>query len=113
MHNRVQNKEEEELLDIVPRTDVEKKLQQALRLRREEARYKEGVIDGLVTTTILSVPCGNRHFEQSGKKSCPFGKECFFKHLNKDGSVHVFTQGVRSSVCGVILVLCVRRLTAI
>ena len=82
------------------------------RLLDEPCKYVAFVLF-LVTTTILSVPCGNRHFEHSGKKSCPFGKECFFKHLNKDGSVHVFTQGVRSSVCGVILVLCVRRLTAI
>ncbi|KAM5533849.1 hypothetical protein V8D89_012512 [Ganoderma adspersum] len=54
--------------------------------RKAEAieKYKKG---------LASVKC--RYFEQSRpeKRFCPFGKECFFKHENVDGTPHVFEHG--------------------
>jgi len=46
------------------------------------------------------VPC--RYFEQSKltkpKPTCPFGADCFYKHLNDDGTPHVFKDGVDRSM---------------
>lgn len=44
-----------------------------------------------------------RHFIESKAKrpsrpSCPFGKDCFYKHLNDDGSTHVFKDGAEASM---------------
>ena len=36
-----------------------------------------------------------RYFENSqpGRRHCPFGKECFYKHENDDGTPYVFHRG--------------------
>ncbi|KAI0741936.1 hypothetical protein C8Q80DRAFT_1286496, partial [Daedaleopsis nitida] len=36
-----------------------------------------------------------KHFEKSpaNKRFCPFGKECFYKHENEDGTPYVFDRG--------------------
>ncbi|PIL24964.1 hypothetical protein GSI_12851 [Ganoderma sinense ZZ0214-1] len=43
--------------------------------------------------SMARVKC--RHFEQSppGKRFCPFGNECFFKHENVDGTSYLFQHG--------------------
>jgi hypothetical protein len=43
--------------------------------------------------------CECRYFQQSKAKNraklfCPFGKDCFYQHLNDDGTPHVFADGV-------------------
>ncbi|KAI0731156.1 hypothetical protein C8Q76DRAFT_612209 [Earliella scabrosa] len=43
--------------------------------------------------SMARVKC--KYFENSpkGKRSCPFGKECFYKHENEDGTPYVFERG--------------------
>lgn len=37
----------------------------------------------------------SRYFMKSGtRKFCPFGKDCFYRHLNEDGTAHEFPHGV-------------------
>ncbi|KIY70308.1 hypothetical protein CYLTODRAFT_196202 [Cylindrobasidium torrendii FP15055 ss-10] len=52
------------------------------------ATYKE---------SMAKVRC--RHFERSKKDPtmttfCPFGKDCFYQHLNDDGTPYIFADGV-------------------
>lgn len=48
-------------------------------------------------------PCALiRHFQESKTKNpikpmCPFGRDCFYQHLNDDGSKFIFKNGVDSS----------------
>lgn len=48
--------------------------------------------------SMARVPC--RYFVQSKahRPFCPFGKDCFYQHLNDDGTPHVFSQGVDESM---------------
>ncbi|EAU90213.2 makorin-2 [Coprinopsis cinerea okayama7 len=44
--------------------------------------------------SMSRVPC--KYFQQSKSKPermCPFGKDCFYKHENDDGTPYVFTEG--------------------
>lgn len=46
----------------------------------------------------------SRHFEKSKAKHpkkpplCPFGNECFYKHLNADGTPHVLKDGISAAM---------------
>ncbi|KAF9005911.1 hypothetical protein BDQ17DRAFT_1239535 [Cyathus striatus] len=47
--------------------------------------------------SMAKVPC--RYFRQSKQKDknnllCPFGKDCFYQHLNDDGTPYIFKDGV-------------------
>ncbi|KAI0343247.1 hypothetical protein BDW22DRAFT_1329630 [Trametopsis cervina] len=44
------------------------------------------------------VPC--KYFQRSppNKRYCPFGKDCFYQHLNDDGTPYVFNEGVDSLI---------------
>ncbi|KAF8636382.1 hypothetical protein AX17_003564 [Amanita inopinata Kibby_2008] len=47
--------------------------------------------------SMSKVPC--RYFQQSlrrnaNKPFCPFGKDCFYQHLNSDGTNYIFKDGV-------------------
>ncbi|CCM02443.1 uncharacterized protein FIBRA_04542 [Fibroporia radiculosa] len=44
--------------------------------------------------SMARVPC--RFFQQSSpsNRSCPFGKDCFYQHLNQDGTPYTFSHGV-------------------
>lgn len=44
--------------------------------------------------SMSRVPC--RYFVESTPENrfCPFGKDCFYQHLNEDGTPYVFTEGV-------------------
>ncbi|KAG5639581.1 hypothetical protein H0H81_010783 [Sphagnurus paluster] len=51
--------------------------------------------------SMSKVPC--KHFEGSRAKHpkkpiCPFGNECFYQHLNADGTPHVLKHGVAESM---------------
>ncbi|GLB41953.1 putative zinc finger [Lyophyllum shimeji] len=51
--------------------------------------------------SMSKVPC--KHFQASKKKNpgkpmCPFGKDCFYQHLNDDGTPHVLKYGVDRSM---------------
>lgn len=51
--------------------------------------------------TILIFPY--RYFKESIKKNaakplCPFGKDCFYQHLNSDGSAYIFKEGKDTSL---------------
>ncbi|KAG5643104.1 hypothetical protein DXG03_001568 [Asterophora parasitica] len=52
--------------------------------------------------TMGKVPC--KHFAASKEKHptkpplCPFGNECFYQHLNEDGTPHVFSSGISASM---------------
>jgi len=46
---------------------------------------------------LKRMPC--KHFAKSldrGTPDCPFGRDCFYLHLNADGTEHVFTHTVES-----------------
>ncbi|KAI0072700.1 hypothetical protein K474DRAFT_1604610 [Panus rudis PR-1116 ss-1] len=45
-------------------------------------------------SSMARVPC--RHFQASPKHNrfCPFGKDCFYQHLNEDGTEYLFDEGV-------------------
>lgn len=45
---------------------------------------------------LLTFVC--RWFEKSGKKFCPFGKDCFYQHLRHDGSLHISKHGVTKCI---------------
>ncbi|PCH44244.1 hypothetical protein WOLCODRAFT_138851 [Wolfiporia cocos MD-104 SS10] len=47
--------------------------------------------------SMARVPC--RHFYKSpvGNRHCPFGKDCFYKHLNEDGTPYVFETGIEDT----------------
>ncbi|TFK92438.1 hypothetical protein K466DRAFT_480547 [Polyporus arcularius HHB13444] len=58
--------------------------------------------------SMARVKC--RYFERSSRKRfCPFGKDCFFKHENDDGTPYVFSYGVEHymgvGVCGSTCIL--------
>ncbi|KAF8638934.1 hypothetical protein AX16_010409 [Volvariella volvacea WC 439] len=46
--------------------------------------------------SMARVPC--KYFEDSKDSSrdpfCPFGKDCFYQHLNADGSIYTFKDGI-------------------
>ncbi|KAF8631909.1 hypothetical protein AX15_002166 [Amanita polypyramis BW_CC] len=44
--------------------------------------------------SMSRVPC--RYFQETKKKKpfCPFGKDCFYQHINDDGTKYVFRDGV-------------------
>ncbi|KAJ3531779.1 hypothetical protein NM688_g7525 [Phlebia brevispora] len=44
--------------------------------------------------TMAQIPC--KYFERSlpGHRFCPFGKDCFYQHLNEDGTPFVFKRGM-------------------
>ncbi|KAJ3711198.1 hypothetical protein C8R42DRAFT_596160 [Lentinula raphanica] len=50
--------------------------------------------------SMARVPC--RYFVESKTKSkklfCPFGKDCFYQHLNDDGTPYTFADGVEASM---------------
>lgn len=51
--------------------------------------------------------------EQDLEPFCPFGKDCFYQHLNEDGSVFVFENGVDKNmkvcmVCSYVFLLTLR-----
>ncbi|KIK60305.1 hypothetical protein GYMLUDRAFT_602443 [Collybiopsis luxurians FD-317 M1] len=68
--------------------------------------YKQGDPQKEQTITaykdsMAKVPC--RYFVQSRARNkdqpfCPFGKDCFYRHSNEDGSMYVFTDGVDVSM---------------
>lgn len=35
-----------------------------------------------------------RHFQNSppNRRHCPFGKDCFYQHLNPDGTIYIFPE---------------------
>ncbi|KZT10054.1 uncharacterized protein LAESUDRAFT_645543 [Laetiporus sulphureus 93-53] len=44
--------------------------------------------------SMARVPC--RHFSKSplNDRFCPFGKDCFYQHVNEDGTPYIFRHGV-------------------
>lgn len=42
--------------------------------------------------SMARVPC--RHFQNSppNRRRCPFGRDCFYQHLNPDGTTHIFPE---------------------
>ncbi|KAJ4000945.1 hypothetical protein F5050DRAFT_1561922 [Lentinula boryana] len=48
--------------------------------------------------SMARLPC--RYFVQSKAKKpfCPFGKDCFYQHLNDDGTPYTFAEGVDASM---------------
>ncbi|THU99153.1 hypothetical protein K435DRAFT_818674 [Dendrothele bispora CBS 962.96] len=51
--------------------------------------------------SMSRIPC--RYFMRSlaldqNKPRCPFGKDCFYKHVKEDGTPYVFTEGVDESM---------------
>ncbi|KZT65640.1 hypothetical protein DAEQUDRAFT_696912 [Daedalea quercina L-15889] len=59
-----------------------------------ESHPKKTLIIEQYKSSMARVPC--RYFEQSSPNNrfCPFGKDCFFRHCNADGSLYVFADGV-------------------
>jgi len=48
-----------------------------------------------------SIP--TRYFQKSLQKNktrpiCPYGKDCFYQHINEDGTPHIFKSGVEESM---------------
>jgi len=41
--------------------------------------------------SMARIPC--KYFEQSMRRRCPFGRDCFYQHKNRDGTDHVFPFG--------------------
>jgi E3 ubiquitin-protein ligase makorin len=67
--------------------------------------YREGdpKKERTITTykeTLARTPC--RRFEENlrlrGRAFCPFGRDCFYRHLDEDGTVHVFEQGIEETM---------------
>ncbi|KAF8892096.1 hypothetical protein BD779DRAFT_1510830 [Infundibulicybe gibba] len=68
--------------------------------------YPEGTEEKLLIEkkyreSTAKIKC--RYFEQSKRDSsspvlCPFGKDCFYKHINSDGTPHIFSDGVDVSM---------------
>ncbi|KAL0579268.1 hypothetical protein V5O48_002722 [Marasmius crinis-equi] len=51
--------------------------------------------------SMARIPC--KYFVESKAKNkmkpfCPFGKDCFYQHLNDDGTPHIFQDGVEASM---------------
>ncbi|KAG7444261.1 uncharacterized protein BT62DRAFT_900189 [Guyanagaster necrorhizus] len=49
--------------------------------------------------SMARVPCSYfqaSKMEDATNPFCPFGKDCFYQHLNEDGTPHVFVQGVEA-----------------
>ncbi|KAI0704286.1 hypothetical protein BC835DRAFT_1262279 [Cytidiella melzeri] len=61
----------------------------------QEQPQKRAVIDKY-KASMAHVPC--KYFEKSQKRFCPFGKDCFYQHLNNDGTPHTFKAGVNSLI---------------
>ncbi|KAF5336036.1 hypothetical protein D9611_006203 [Ephemerocybe angulata] len=60
---------------------------------KHDTKEKEGIVEKY-KGSMAKVQC--RYFQKTlktRKPMCPFGKDCFYKHENADGSLHVFTEG--------------------
>ncbi|KAH7890735.1 hypothetical protein F5I97DRAFT_1799934 [Phlebopus sp. FC_14] len=59
---------------------------------------KKVVIDAY-KASMARVPC--RYFQATsltGKPCCPFGTDCFYQHLNPDGTPHIFRHGAKQAM---------------
>ncbi|KAF9268987.1 hypothetical protein L218DRAFT_852143, partial [Marasmius fiardii PR-910] len=66
--------------------------------KSEDPRKEETI--NLYKLSMARVPC--KYFQQSiikkAKPMCPFGKDCFYQHLNDDGTPYIFREGVEASM---------------
>jgi len=46
--------------------------------------------------TLGKIPCKYFSTSSPDKRFCPYGKDCFYQHLNNDGTPYVFQEGVDS-----------------
>ncbi|KAG8708662.1 hypothetical protein FRC08_018776 [Ceratobasidium sp. 394] len=46
--------------------------------------------------TLGGIPCKYFIASPPEKRFCPYGKDCFYQHLNDDGTTHVFREGVEA-----------------
>jgi hypothetical protein len=53
-------------------------------------------LENCCTYTDHLLPVYRRYFQEtkSTKPLCPFGRDCFYKHVNDDGTTHIFEEGV-------------------
>ncbi|KAK0497147.1 hypothetical protein EDD18DRAFT_1073041 [Armillaria luteobubalina] len=65
--------------------------------KNEDPRKEKAIIS--YKESMARVPC--RYFQASKREDasnpfCPFGKDCFYQHLNDDGTPHIFNQGIEA-----------------
>ncbi|KLO12762.1 hypothetical protein SCHPADRAFT_399908 [Schizopora paradoxa] len=52
---------------------------------------RKEVVIAKYKASMARTPC--KYFERSAQRHCPFGRDCFYQHKNRDGTHHVFPFG--------------------